>query len=63
MQAKAADAAGREIVVRVHPDFAGYLESQEREALERLAHACDLKVTIQRASTQSAREDYEIHVR
>ena len=63
MQAKAADAAGREVVVRVHPDFAAYLESEGREALQRLAHALDVKVTVQAASAQTSREEYEITLR
>ena len=63
VQAKAVETAGREVIVRVHPDFASYLESEERGTLERLAHAFDLKVTIQTAPAQFSREDYEIHVR
>jgi len=63
VQAKAADAAGREVVVRAHPDFAGHLESNEREALQRLAQALDVKVTVQAVSAQSSREEYEITIR
>ncbi len=63
VQAKAADAAGREVVVRVHPDFAEHLESDGREALQRLAQALDVKITVQAASAQSSREEYEITIR
>src|SRR5947199_1838694 len=58
VQTKAADAAGREIVVRVHPDFAEHLESHERETLQRLAQALDVKVTVQAASAQASREEF-----
>jgi ribonuclease G len=63
VQAKAKGAVGREVVVRVHPDVAAYLEVDEREVLGRLSRALEIKVTIQTASPQSSREDYEIHVR
>ena len=63
VHAKAAEAAGREVLVRVHPAFAEYLDHEEREALQRLAHGLDVKVTVQAASGQSSREDYEITVR
>jgi ribonuclease G len=63
VQAKAADAAGREIVVRVHPAFAEYLDAEHRETLQRLAQASDVKVTIQPASAESSRENYELQVR
>jgi ribonuclease G len=63
VQAKAADAAGREVFVRVHPAFAEYLDSEHREALQRLAQTLDVKVVIQAASPESSRENYEISVR
>ena len=63
VRAKAPDATGREIIVRVHPDLATYLEVEEREMLDRLARALDLKVTIQATSQVSSREDYEVHLR
>ncbi len=62
MQAKAADAAGHEVIVRVHPDFAAFLESEAREPVQRLAQALGVTITIQPASAQSGREDYEIHL-
>jgi ribonuclease G len=63
VQAKAVDAAGRDVVVRAHPDLAAYLEAEAREAVERLARELTLTVTIQPASAAASREDYEIHVR
>jgi ribonuclease G len=63
VQARAADAAGREIVVRVHPTFAEHLEGEHREAMERLARASDVKVIIQAASNDTPRDSYELHVR
>ena len=55
--------AGREVIIRVHPDFAGYLESEDRETLQRLAQSLGVKVTVQAASAEAGREEYEIHVR
>jgi ribonuclease G len=63
VQAKAADAAGREVVVRVHPAFAEYLDAEHREALQRLAQALDVKITIQATSIESARENFELQLR
>ena len=62
VQAKATDAAGHEVMVRVHPDFAAFLESEAREPIQRLAQALGIKITIQPASAPSGREDFEIHV-
>jgi ribonuclease G len=63
VQAKAADAAGREVLVRVHPAFADYLDVEAREAVLRLAQTLDVKITIQAASADAARENYEITLR
>ena len=63
LQARAADVAGRELVVRVHPAFADYLESEHREALRRLAQTSDVKVTIQPVSAESSRENFELQIR
>jgi ribonuclease G len=63
IQARAVDAAGREVVVRVHPAFAEYLEGEHREVLPRLAEALDVKITIQAGAVESARENYEITLR
>jgi ribonuclease G len=67
IQAKAAAEApaaeGREIVVRAHPDVAGYLEADGRPDLERLQTGLDVKITVQSASGQTQREEYELRVR
>jgi ribonuclease G len=67
VQAKAAAEAppgeGREIVARVHPDLAAYMESEGRPDLERLEAALEVKITVQSASGQAQREDYELRVR
>jgi ribonuclease G len=54
---------GREIVVRVHPDLATYLEGEGRADLERLEIALEVKITVQAAGGQAQREDYELRVR
>ncbi len=63
IQARAAEAAGREVVVRVHPAFAEYLDAEHREVLPRLAEALDVKITIQAGAVESSRENYEITLR
>ncbi|HET7340072.1 MAG TPA: Rne/Rng family ribonuclease [Methylomirabilota bacterium] len=67
IQAKAAAEAppgeGREIVARVHPDVAGYIEREGRPDLERLQSALDVKISVQAAPSQVQREEYEIRVR
>jgi ribonuclease G len=67
VQAKAAAEAppgeGREIVARVHPDLAGYLDGEGRADLERLEAALEVKITVQAASGQAQREEYELRVR
>jgi ribonuclease G len=67
VQAKAAAEAppgeGREIVARVHADLAVYMESEGRPDLERLEAALEVKITVQPASGQPQREDYDLRVR
>ena len=67
IQAKAAAEApaaeGREIMVRVHPDVAGYLEGDGRADLERLQSGLEVKITVQPAPGQSQREEYDLRVR
>ena len=67
VQAKAAAEAppgeGREIVTRVHPDLASYLEGEGRPDLQRLEAALAVKITVQAAPAQSQREDYDLRVR
>jgi len=54
---------GREVVVRVHPDVARYLESDGSQAVERLGALIDRKVTVQAIPNQPDREAYEVRVR
>ena len=61
--AEAPAAEGREIVVRAHPDVAGYLEGEGRPDLERLQTGLEVKITVQPASGQAQREEYELRVR
>jgi ribonuclease G len=63
IQAKAADAAGREVIARVHPAFAEYLDAEHRDAVARLAEALGVKVTIQAGAVESPRDSYELTVR
>jgi ribonuclease G len=64
IQAKAPAAGGREIVVRVHPDLAQYLEGGNgREGLDRLRALLDAKITVQAAAGHMHREEFQIHVR
>ncbi|MBI4639021.1 MAG: Rne/Rng family ribonuclease, partial [Candidatus Rokubacteria bacterium] len=63
VQAKAAADEGREIVVRVHRDLAGYFEGEGRDGLERLAAAVERPVIIQPHSGHGGREEYELVVR
>jgi ribonuclease G len=67
IQAKAAAEApageGREIVARVHPDLAGYIEREGRADHERLEAGLGVRIIIQPASGQAQREEYEVRVR
>jgi ribonuclease G len=67
VQAKAAAEAppreGREIVARVHPDLVVYMEGEGRADLERLEAGLEVKITVQPASGQAQREDYDLRVR
>ena len=61
--AEAPPGEGREIVARVHPDLAAYLSGEGRPDLERLEAVLEVKITVQAASAQSQREDYDLRVR
>jgi ribonuclease G len=53
----------RDVVARVHPDLAAYLEDEGREDLARLEAAMDIKVAVQAVDKQPHREDYDIALR
>jgi ribonuclease G len=67
LQAKAAaetpPGEGREIVARVHPDLAAYLQGDGRADLERLEAGLEVKITVQATGGQAPREEYELRVR
>jgi ribonuclease G len=53
----------RELVARVHPDVATYLEGEVRAELSLLENALDAKITVQPVDKQPHREDFEIRLR
>jgi ribonuclease G len=62
----AADAepvARREVVVRVHPDLAAYLEGEARPDLARLEAALDVKAIVQPADKPAPRDEFDIRLR
>jgi ribonuclease G len=63
LQAKAASDPRRELVVRVHPDLAAYLEAEARDTLERLAGALDRKITVQAVTGHAHRDEFEVLLR
>ena len=66
IQAKVAaepEPARHEVIARVHPDLATYLEDEGREDLARLESALDVKVIVQPVDKQPHREDYDIKLR
>jgi ribonuclease G len=62
VQVAAAELAGQEIMIRVHPELAQHLEAEEREGLERLEAALGRKLSVQ-AVPSFHRDEYEITVR
>jgi Ribonuclease G/E len=61
--AEAPPGEGREIVARVNPDLAAYLEGEGRPDLERLEAALEVKITVQPVPGLAQREEYELKVR
>ena len=59
VQARAVDSGSHELIVRLHQEVAAYLQTQERDALERLQTRLDLKITLQSVA-EGPRETYEI---
>jgi ribonuclease G len=56
-------AARREVVVRVHPDMASYLEGDARAVLTQLETSLDAKIIVQPADKQAHRDEFEVRVR
>jgi hypothetical protein len=63
IRARAASAAGKDIVARVHPDLAAYLDGEARDELPRLTDLIGARVTIETFRQPKAREEYELIVR
>jgi ribonuclease G len=63
VRAKTTDSQAREIVVRVHPDVAAYLDGDARDGVQKLAAALDVKITVQAAGGHTHREEYQLHPR
>ena len=62
IQAATRDISGQEVLIRVHPDLADYLQEEEAEGLEILQRRIQRKVTVQ--SVQGLHKDeYEIITR
>jgi ribonuclease G len=59
VQAGAHEGGPREVVVRVHPEMAHYLETTQRDGLERLQALIGRKVVVQGVSSYH-REQYEL---
>ena len=55
--------ARREVVARVHPELATYLEGEARADLTQLETALDVKIVVQTADRQAHRDDFEVRVR
>jgi ribonuclease G len=55
--------ARREVIARVHPDLAAFLEGDVRGELAALETALDIKVSVQPAEKQTHRDEFEIRLR
>jgi ribonuclease G len=55
--------ARREVIARVHPDLAAFLEGDVRGELAALETALDVKVSVQPAEKQTHRDEFEIRLR
>ncbi len=55
--------AHREVVARVHPDVASYLEGEARPDLTELETSLDVKIVVQAADRHGQRDEFEVRVR
>ncbi len=62
VQAGVHDGAGHEALIRVHPDLAHYLETEQGEATERLRALIGQKIAIQTVPSYH-REQYDVTIR
>jgi ribonuclease G len=60
IRATSASAPGKDILARVHPDLAAYLDAEVRDERGRLATLVGARVTIEAFRQPKAREDYEL---
>jgi ribonuclease G len=63
IRARAALAPGKDILARVHPDLATYLDAEARDDLPRLEEAVGARITVEASRQPKAREEYELIVR
>ena len=63
VRARAAADVRQELVVRVHPDLAAFLETDARDGLEKLAAALDRKITVQAVTGHVHRDEFEVLLR
>jgi len=61
--AEAEAVAHREVVARVHPDVAAYLEGEARPDLAALETSLDVKIVVQAADRHGQRDEFEVRVR
>ncbi len=62
IQAQSKEGAGRDVVIRVHPEMAHHLESSQRDGLEKLQALIGRKIVIQ-AMASYHREQFELTVK
>jgi ribonuclease G len=55
--------AHRELVARVHPDLAKFLEGEARSDVTELETSLDVKVVVQATEDQGHRDDFDVRVR
>ena len=55
--------ARRDVLARVHPDLAAFLEGEVRGELTQLETALDVKVIVQPVDKQALREEFDIRLR
>jgi ribonuclease G len=63
LQTKAVDHGPRELVVRAHPDLVSYLDTEGRDALQRLRTSLEVTISLQSTGGHAPREDFDIQVR
>jgi ribonuclease G len=62
VQTQAVDHDARDLVVRAHPDLVSYLETEGRDALQRLRTSLEVNIALQSTGAHAPREDFEIRI-